>query len=94
MILEPQIWAPDDGVKCIHCNKPYDCRIGGILWQGDQDSPGFKETLICPKCATEVVPAIVRDFMRMECSWHTHKRRMQYIIDAGEKAKQIISYTR
>lgn len=91
MILEPQFWAPEDYVRCIHCNKPYNFRVGGILWQGDQDKPGFKETLICGKCLPEVIPGLLKDFIGLERSMYTDKRRLQYLIDAGEKAKFILN---
>lgn len=92
MIFHPQIFAPEDGVKCIHCDQEYNHRVGGILWQGRQDGPGFKETFICSSCASEVVPGILKDFMAMDAFHNTQKRRMQYIIDAGENAKSFIKY--
>lgn len=92
MIFEPQYFSPEDDVKCIHCDKLFNHRVGGIVWQGKQASPGMKETFICSRCAPEVVPAILNDFMKMDACMYAQKRRMQYIIDAGEKAKDLIQY--
>lgn len=94
MIFVPQIFEPDESIKCIHCDNPYSHRVGGIVWQGKQDVPGFKETLICAKCVAEVIPGLVKDFMTLEQSMDVSKRRWKYIIDAGEKAKDRIQYAK
>lgn len=94
MIFEPQHFAPDENVTCIHCDKKFNHRIGGILWQGHQDKEGFKETFICSHCSIKVVPAILNDFINLDCWVMADKRHMQYMIDAGEKAKEMIQYAK
>ena len=42
---------------CIHCGKPYDAFLGGIVWDGRE-----RQYFICGTCAHYVVPAIANDY--------------------------------
>lgn len=94
MIIEPQRFAPDHKGKCIHCDKPYDVRLGAILWHGDQNAPGFKDTFICGPCSKFVIPGLVRDFMSMDFWPCMHERHAKYMIEAGEAVKNLLPYTK
>lgn len=92
MIYVPQYSEPDESVRCMNCDTLFSHRVGGIIWQGMQDAPGLKETLICAKCVSDVVPCLVNDFMNLDQSMNVSKTRLQYLIDAGEIAKDRIQY--
>jgi hypothetical protein len=42
---------------CIHCEKPYEAFLGGIVWDGYK-----RQYFICGTCAHYVVPAIANDY--------------------------------
>jgi hypothetical protein len=87
MVIEPQPFAPSDSEQCINCGKPYDARIGGILWHGHKDAPGFKETFICSSCAPTVIPAFALDLVNLGVS-RCSQRSLKHLIEAGKAASQ------
>jgi hypothetical protein len=89
MVIEPIINEHGQPIKaCFHCDAEITIENGGILWWG-----ATQQVSLCGDCARRVIPAMVKDFTRLEIAFvSTEKRRLKYIVEAGEEAKKILNY--
>ena len=90
MILEAQMFAPDDGVRCMQCDKPYNFRLGGIVWHKYGGIEKQRELFICQNCAPMVVAGLVNDLRRLDCFCSISKRHAEYIVKAGDSLKSLM----